>query len=202
MEIFKINENEQQENWKEFSKELLDIKRRGAKELVAYLDTTDFKTAPASTKFHLNIVGGLAQHSLNTLQMARQINTIAQLAILDENLVVAALLHDLCKVSYYIEGEEWDKEWKDKTNEWRKKKVWKTNDQLPLGHGEKSVIVAREYIDLTTEEMLAIRWHMLKWDVSDAAKYTMVAALDTTPLVKTIAIADQMAELYETNNQK
>jgi hypothetical protein len=38
------------------------------------------------------------------------------------------------------------------------------DDLLPLGHGEKSVIVLQKFIDLTDEEMLAIRWHMVAFD--------------------------------------
>lgn len=37
-------------------------------------------------------------------------------------------------------------------------------DQLPLGHGEKSVMIASKFIQLTDEEQLAIRWHMASFD--------------------------------------
>ena len=42
-----------------------NIKREGARELLAWLETTDFFTAPASTKFHCACEGGLVQHSLS-----------------------------------------------------------------------------------------------------------------------------------------
>ncbi len=41
------------------------IKRPGATELLAWLETTDFFTAPASTRFHGNYEGGLCEHSVN-----------------------------------------------------------------------------------------------------------------------------------------
>ena len=41
------------------------IKREGAKELLDYLIKSDFFTAPASTQFHSNFEGGLADHSIN-----------------------------------------------------------------------------------------------------------------------------------------
>ena len=42
-----------------------NIKREGARELLAWLETTDFFSAPASTKFHCACEGGLVQHSLS-----------------------------------------------------------------------------------------------------------------------------------------
>lgn len=185
-------------NWEEFKKELNSTKRKGVDALLVYLETTDAKTCPASTKFHLCVEGGYIQHSLNVLKFARLANKEMECEIADEQLIVGALLHDLCKVNYYIKGEEWDKEYKEKTNQWRKKEVWKISDDVPLGHGEKSVIVALPYMDLQPDEMAAIRWHMLKWDVGEANFRTMSEAMDKFTLVKVIAIADQMAEHYET----
>lgn len=190
--------DELNKNWEEFVEELSSTGRKGVSELVAYLDTTDAKTCPASTKYHLNIEGGFIKHSLNVLKFARIANKEMETELADEQLIIASLLHDLCKVNYYIKGEEWDKEYKDKTNTWRKKEVWKIADDIPLGHGEKSVIVALPYISLQPDEMAAIRWHMLKWDVGEANFRTMQDAMDKFTLVKVIAIADQMAEHYET----
>ena len=34
------------------------------------------------------------------------------------------------------------------------------DDQLPLGHGEKSVMLIQCYIRLTMQKVMAIRWHM------------------------------------------
>lgn len=45
------------------------IKRQGAKELLAWLEKTDFFTAPASTKYHGSIEEGLVMHSLNVYEM-------------------------------------------------------------------------------------------------------------------------------------
>lgn len=189
-------------NYDKIKQELRDTKRDGIDDLIWWLDSTDFKTAPASTKFHLNVEGGLAQHSLNVLKFARHINTITGANLIDSNIVISALLHDLCKVNYYIMGEEWDKEHKDKTNQWRKKQVYRVDDKLPLGHGEKSVIMAHRYIGLSDEEMMAIRWHMGFSDGGTQFSYPSGSpfrdSLNRCPLVKVIMMADQMAEMYET----
>ena len=42
-----------------------NIHRPGAEKLLAWLEGTDFFTAPASTRFHAAYEGGLLDHSLN-----------------------------------------------------------------------------------------------------------------------------------------
>ena len=42
-----------------------DVQRPGAEKLLEWLDTTDFFTAPASTRFHGACESGLVLHSLN-----------------------------------------------------------------------------------------------------------------------------------------
>jgi len=44
------------------------------------------------------------------------------------------------------------------------KSSYKVVDQLPMGHGEKSVYILQKYINLTDEEALAIRWHLGGFD--------------------------------------
>lgn len=192
-----------EKNLETFKKEFSEVEREGVDKLLEFIETkTDFKTAPASTKFHLNIVGGLMEHTLNVLRFAREAQKMIEApGIEDDNITVAALLHDLCKVNYYEEGEEWDKKYKDETNQWRKKKVWKVNDQIPLGHGEKSVILAVRYIPLKISEMAAIRWHMSGFDAGIHFNYPSGfpyrESMDKYPLLKIISIADVMAETYE-----
>jgi hypothetical protein len=181
--------------------ELLKIDREGMASLVDWLFKQDFKTAPASTKYHLNVEGGLVAHSLNVLKFARIIDKETDAVTNWGSLTIAALLHDLCKVNFYELSWEWDKEHKDKTNEWRKKDVYKIKDQFPMGHGEKSVIVAQKFITLTDEEALAIRWHMAFSDQgvnSYPSQQAFNQSREQFPLVKIISMADQMAEMFET----
>ena len=42
-----------------------NIKRDGSKELLEFLEKSDFFIAPASTQFHSNFQGGLCSHSIN-----------------------------------------------------------------------------------------------------------------------------------------
>lgn len=161
-----LNEMEKQldsENKKDFIRLLRDTKRDGIEDLIKWLDTeTDFFTAPASTKYHLNCKGELLQHSLNVLdqlvvQASMEVsdNDISQ--ELMNSIVIVSLLHDVCKANFYIEKE---KNVKNEKGDWIKEPFYTINDSFPVGHGEKSVILIQKFIDLTDDEILAIRWHM------------------------------------------
>ena len=43
---------------------------------------------------------------------------------------------------------------------WVKVPYYSVDDKFPIGHGEKSLIMLMTKMELTTDEMLAIRWHM------------------------------------------
>ena len=65
-----------------FEAEMGKINRPGIDKLMSYIQSSDFYTAPASTKFHLSCEGGLLQHSLNVLDALRGLlvfNTITGL---------------------------------------------------------------------------------------------------------------------------
>ena len=48
------------------------IRREGADRLLTWLQTTDFFTAPASTRFHGACEGGLVMHSLNVYRVLHE----------------------------------------------------------------------------------------------------------------------------------
>jgi hypothetical protein len=68
---------------------------------------------------------------------------------------------------------------------------------LPLGHGEKSVIMLLTLgLKLTRDEMLAIRWHMTAWELafhSPEQKSNLQIARDTAPLCTIIQAADGLS---------
>ena len=61
---------------------------------------TSWLTAPASTRFHLNVERGLLLHSVGVTHNALSIKSILAPDISDESVVIAALFHDLGKVGY------------------------------------------------------------------------------------------------------
>lgn len=51
---------------------LNSTERKGIDRVIKYMDETDFFVAPASTKYHGNYDGGLAEHSLNVYQLFQE----------------------------------------------------------------------------------------------------------------------------------
>ena len=141
------------------------VKREGADKLLAYLssDACDFFTAPASTRFHGNYEGGLCEHSLNVYDclcdiMSRpRIKEQYGISYSEESIAIAALLHDICKTNFYKVSF---RNAKNAEGKWESVPFYTIEDNLPYGHGEKSVYIASGYMRLTRDEAFAIRYHM------------------------------------------
>lgn len=80
--------------------------RNGIEDLRFFLDSSDFYTAPCSTKFHLNKPGGLVEHTLNVVKCADRLNKNYDGLYPDECIILAGLGHDLCKVNFYKTDDE------------------------------------------------------------------------------------------------
>lgn len=115
-----------------------------------------------------------------------------ELEISPETVAVTALFHDLTKVNYYTVSSRNVKD--DVTGAWHKEPFYKTEDRLPLGHGEKSVIILQSFIKLTRDEIVAIRWHMGSFDCAvKGGDYGMGNAFETYPLAVMTHLADMEA---------
>lgn len=164
---------------------LLATKRKGIDNLIEWLETTDFFIAPASTKYHLSKEGGLLEHSLNVYDELLKEVVVNGLNLDNSSLVIVSLLHDLCKANYYSVSERNVKN----GNKWIKEPYYMVNDQFPIGHGEKSVIIIQKYIELTNEEIVAIRWHMGGYEPKENYAYLNKAFLKY-PLALMLHLAD------------
>ena len=122
-------------------------------------ESTDFFTAPASTRFHGDHEGGLLEHSLKVYEILNEKlkHTPIEMNIPDDTIKIAALLHDICKVNFYKVSY---RNAKNELGVWEKVPYYTIEDTIPYGHGEKSVMMITEYMKLTVEEKYAIRWHM------------------------------------------
>ena len=143
----------------EFIELLRGIKREGIEELIAFLEKTDFFTAPASTRFHGDYEGGLVEHSLKVYEILKfkVENNIEKLEVSEDTIKIVALLHDICKANYYKVDY---RNAKNSLGVWEKVPYYTVDDTIPYGHGEKSVMMITEYMKLTPEEKYSIRWHM------------------------------------------
>lgn len=140
------------------------ITREGASELLAFLtgEHSDFFTAPASTRYHLSYEGGLVEHSLNVYYALKAYVKRPEIALYleglsEETIAITALLHDLCKINVYHPTM---RNMKDTTGKWVQVPSYEFRDDLPYGHGEKSVYIISGYMKLKREEAFAIRYHM------------------------------------------
>ena len=168
--------------------------RRGVGNLLDWLATTDFFTAPASTRFHLSEPGGLCLHSLHVhdrmVKLAGLLPDPSPERVLSARMV--ALLHDVCKANFY--AVEMRNRKNELTGHWEKYPFYIVADQFPYGHGEKSAFLVDRFVRLTAEEALAIRWHMGGFD--DAARggsYAAGTAFDACPMALLLHMADMLA---------
>ena len=164
-----------------------NITRPGSEKLLDWLSTTDFFTAPASTRFHGACECGLVMHSVNVY------NVLTERYFTQEDnresFAIISLLHDLCKANYYKSGTRNVKN--EATGQWEKVPTYNVQDAFPYGHGEKSVYLIERFIRLKPAEAIAVRWHMGGFD--DAVRggsYAISNAYNDYPLAVKLHLAD------------
>ncbi len=162
-----------------------NVERNGAKELLSWLQNTDFFTAPASTKYHCACENGLVMHSVSVF------NTMMEKHFEEgvdsvESFAICALLHDVCKAEFYKISTRNVKN--ELTGQWEKQPFYSIEDKFPFGHGEKSVFLIERFMRLHLDEAMAIRWHMGNFD--DSTGYTVSQAYEKYPLAVKLHLAD------------
>ena len=178
--------------------------KKGAADLWDWIEKSDFFTAPASSKFHLDCAGGLCQHSLNVYHNLKRIVDMEkevhpELDIKEESIAICGLLHDLCKVNFYkIEMRNVKNQ---DTGKWESVPYYVTDEKFPMGHGEKSVMIILSYMHLSGEEIAAINWHMGGFDerVRGGASKSISAAYEKFPLAVFTQAADFIASYIDEN---
>ncbi|EMS73226.1 HD domain-containing protein [Ruminiclostridium cellobioparum] len=181
------------------------IHREGSDKLLEYLlsKSSDYFTAPASTRFHGAYEGGLVEHSLNVYEclkdyLARErVHSVYRLDYDEESIAIVALLHDLCKINCYKAGT---RNVKDENGIWQSVPTYEYDDRLPYGHGEKSVYIITGFMKLTREEAFAIRYHMGFSGVED--KRNVGDAFEQFPLSFALNTADMEATYFLEGKKK
>ena len=179
----------------EFMAEAAVIKRGGIGDLIEWLESTDFFTAPASTRFHGACEGGLARHSLNVYsQLKSLVNWYGYSEEYSrETLAIVALFHDVCKVGCYKTEMRWRK---DDRNQWEQYATYRFQEDFAFGgHGSKSVFLVQNFIKLTPDEAVAINCHMGQWDATTYSNPT--AAYEKCPLAWLLHVADEAADFID-----
>lgn len=115
-----------------------------SKEFRNWLIANGFFTAPASIQHHGAYTGALFDHSFAVTKTLLSFTERLGLSWMKERSpYIVGMFHDLCKIdNYTYSGNE----------------AWEYNNATLLpGHGEKSVIMLQQHMNLTDEEMLCIR---------------------------------------------
>ena len=178
------------------------IHRDGAEALLDYLtNKCDFFTAPASARYHGAYAGGLCEHSLNVYDclcdyLSRpRVREVYGLCACEESIAISALLHDLCKINFYKESTRNVKE----NGAWKAVPYYTIEDELPYGHGEKSVYIISGFMRLTRDEAFAIRYHMGFSGCED--NNTVGSAFSRFPLAVALFTADMEATYFLEGNK-
>ena len=175
-----------------------NIHREGADTFLEFLEGphSDFFTAPASTRFHGNMEGGLCAHSVHVYHFLKdyldrqRVKDTYKMNYSDETIALVALLHDVCKINVYKKGTR-----NKKINgEWKQVDVFEFEDDIPFGHGEKSVYMIQPFMRISREEAFAIRYHM-GFSGSDPVN-NVGKAFEMFPLAFALSTADMEATYF------
>lgn len=121
-------------------------------DLLDWLIEKGFFEKPASVNHHGNHTGGLFEHSLEVMNTL--VGITRQLGIRWQNSrspYIVGMFHDLCKIDDYVYGAGWEY----------------NPDKILKGHGEKSIMLLSQFINLTEEEIMCIRFHMGAYETSE-----------------------------------
>ena len=119
---FMLSKQEIENNKGRFKDLVASIQRLSEEDVnnvLQYLDSTDFFTAPASTKYHGAYEGGLCEHSLHVYDNLVKLQQVFGFA-LDQNdtdsITIVSLFHDFGKINFYKQEIKHRKVYDDKGN--------------------------------------------------------------------------------------
>ena len=149
-------------------------------EFCDWLEKNGFFTAPASTKYHSAYPGGLFDHSFAVTKRLIKLSTDNHLQWKrKESPFIIGMFHDLCKCDLYrITPDSYDRIDSDGTyvmSPCINPKYEYNPDTLLKGHGSKSIMLLSQFITLTEEEMLCIRYHMGAYEKEEWAEFDLAA---------------------------
>lgn len=132
--------------------------RAGVEELLETMEAKGFYTAPCSSKYHLAVPGGLAEHSLNVYHIMMQLAASVEAQISNEEIIITSILHDLGKCGdhnkpLYVENIL-------KSGKQSEAEPYKTNPELQsMEHEIRSLNIIERCIELSEDEEMAILYH-------------------------------------------
>lgn len=175
-----------------------DIHRNGIIPFMAWLDSTDFFTAPASTRYHGCWEGGLVEHSLNVYSQLKKLRDWYNCDSSPETIALVSLFHDVCKANVYKVEMRWRK---NENQQWEQYPTYTFKEDFAYGgHGSKSVFLIQSFMKLSPEEASAINCHMGQWDSTTYSNPTEVYCRNK--LAWLLHVADEAADFLVENKQE
>ena len=119
---------------------------------------TSWLTSPASTRYHMNVEGGLLMHSVGVAETALRLRYLLAPDLSEESVVITALFHDVGKVGgsrkpYYLPNN----------NLWEVRNrgiTYKVNPEIiAMNSAVRGLCLVSRFIPLTEEEAQAIAAH-------------------------------------------
>lgn len=195
-----------QSNYNKFKKYLKGyITRDGIDNLIAWLDTTDIATMPATTKYHGVYAGGFIEHTLSVFKRMFETLNADYPVITNENgenittnpyskesIAIVSLLHDLDKVGKYTIQT---RNKKNIAGEWVQESYYavkSTFDRLVFGNpAQNTIYIIEQFIKLTYEEKLAVLHQSGgMYDGNENAVFMAMNAFKVSPLAYYLFSAD------------
>ena len=129
------------------------VKRDGINDMLQWYDNNGFYEAWASTSFHCNYKGGLAEHTYNVIANALKLADVLKSEVSRESIVLCALLHDAGKCNYYVPNLL-------KSGKTSGSKPMKINPGLRIkNHAFRSLMIVSKFLELTESERICILCH-------------------------------------------
>lgn len=143
-------------------------------DLTEFLMNEGFFDAPASTKYHGVYSGGLFDHSAMVyVELKKLTEKLGLKWKRPESVFIIGMFHDLCKYDQYIEvpGTEVEIGVNSSITAPVGYHYEYNKNTLLKGHGAKSVMLLSQFLPLTEEEMLCIRYHMGPYETEEWSEF-------------------------------
>jgi hypothetical protein len=140
-------------------KQKVAVRQAEFRKFIGFLEgETSWLTSPASTRYHMNVEGGLLMHSVGVAETALRLRYLLAPDLCEESVVITALFHDVGKVGdsrkpYYLPN---DNLWEVRN----RGRAYKVNPEIiTMNSAVRGLCLVSRFIPLTEEEAQAIVAH-------------------------------------------
>lgn len=140
---------------------------------VEWLVDEGFFVKPAAIKHHGNYTGGLFDHSFEVMNTLLEMTESLGLKwSRPESPYIVGMFHDLCKMDDYVDENAEGIVMMGTGSPVSKEPKWTYNtNRILKGHGDKSVMMLSQFMTLTEEEIMCIKFHMGAYETENWNEY-------------------------------